>query len=353
MKKILIILLVTLVSAGCNLFSKALPGGVIKTVNGGSDWQFSNAAKGDSSKTMAALNISKLLFDPQNRQIVYAGAYNGGLYKSEDSGVSWTNIFPNKIFVYDFAIHPQDTKIIYAAGFYLNAGRVAKSNDGGVSWTEVYHEASQNNGVRNISLNPQNPNQVLIGTASGTVIKSSDGGNTWQLVKDFKNQVNRVIWQNNQMYVLLKTEGLKISNDSGANFTDLTANIGAGYNLGGFSYNPKAIDTFSQVYIDTLDQNLIYITTDKGLYKTTDSGKVWTKMNLPVKTESSAARAITVSKSNSNIVYTSVESTIFKSVDGGKSWQTQGIAGAAGFINYLLIDPELSQIVYGGIYSTQ
>lgn len=353
MKKTIIIASIIFLSAGCNFFSKVLPVGVIKTVNGGTDWQFSNVVKGSASASMAALNISKLVFDPQNRQTVFAGAYNGGLYKSEDSGASWTNIFPNKIFVYDFVIHPNDNKIIYAAGFYSGFGRVAKTIDGGASWNEVYHEASDSNAVRSIALNPTNPNQIIIGAASGTVIKSSDGGITWQLVKDFKTQVNKVLWQNNQIFVLLKSKGLQMSADSGINFTDLTSTIGANYNVLGYNYNGNAISTFSQAYVDYLDPNLIYLTTDKGLFKTTDGSKTWKKINLPVKTEETAAKAIAVSKTSSNIVYTSVSATVYKSQDGGATWQTQGINGAGGFVNTLLIDPQLPQIIYGGLYSNQ
>jgi photosystem II stability/assembly factor-like uncharacterized protein len=352
-KKIIIISAFIFLSAGCNFFNKTLPGGIIKTVNGGTDWQFSNLVKGSSTASMSALSISKLDFDPQNRQTVFAGAYNGGLYKSEDSGASWSNIFPNKIFVYDFVIHPNESKIIYAAGFYDGSGRVAKTIDGGGSWNEVYHEASDSNSVRSIALNSVNPNQVLIGTTSGTVIKSSDGGITWQLIKDFKAQVNKVLWQNNQIFVLLKTKGLQMSVDSGVNFIDVTSSLSSNGNVLGLNYDGNAVSTFSQVYVDSLDANLIYLTTDKGLYKTTDAGKNWKKMNLPVKTNETAARAISVSKTNSNSVYTSVNATVYKSQDGGATWQTQGIGGAGGFVNYLLIDPQFQQIVYGGIYATQ
>ena len=355
MKKTIFITVLIFLSASCNFFSKSSPVGIIKTVNGGTDWQFSNSVKGNTASSISGLNISKIDLDPQNRQTVFAGAYNGGLFKSEDSGASWTNIFPNKIFVYDFVINPNDSKTIYAVGFYNGAGRVAKTTDGGASWNEIYHEAAQNNAVRTIALNPVNLNQVLIGTVAGTVIKSSDAGGTWQLVKDFKSQVNRIAWQNNQIYVLLKSQGIQMSADNGANFSNITTSLGGGNSVYGYVYNSATtISSYNQTYIDNLDPNLMYLTTDLGLYKTMDGGKNWNKISLPVKSDQTQtqAHALAVSKTTSSIVYTSINSTVYKSQDAGSTWQTEGVSGAGGYINYLLVDPQLPQIVYGGIYAT-
>jgi photosystem II stability/assembly factor-like uncharacterized protein len=71
--------------------------------------------------------------------------------------------------------------------------------------------------------------------------------------------------------------------------------------------------------------------------------------DLPVKPDQAKAYSIAIAKQSSNIVFTSVGSTIYKSLDGGKTWQTQGIA-TTGLINYVLIDPQLPQVVYGGIF---
>lgn len=339
-------------SAGCNFFSTTLPAGIIKTVNGGTDWQFSNAAKDNPNASMAGQNISKMDFDPQNRQTVFASSYNGGLFKSEDSGESWKSILTN-IFVYDFYIVPEDPKIIYAAGFYNDHGRVLKTTDGGASWNQIYNEASSGNAVRSISQNPNNGAEMVIGTTSGTVIKSTDGGANWLLLKDFKEQVNKVSWEQKGIYVLLKTKGLQVSFDFGQNFTGASSKLVNNYNITDFNYTSEAVANFSQMYVHKSDENLIYLTTNKGLYKTTDGGKTWQKVGLPVTTENTAARAITVNQFNPSIVLTSINATIYKSVDGGSTWQTQGINNAGGFVNYLLVDPELAQIVYGGIYAVE
>jgi len=351
MKKFSLIIALGLLAASCNPFNQPIPAGVVKSVNGGVDWQFANAIKGSSTSSISALSISKLAFSPVTSQTVFAGTYTDGMFESDDAAGTWSKILSN-IDIYDFVIDPTNPKIIYAAGFYAAHGRVLKTQDGGGSWVQIYNEESANNPVRSIAVNPTDSSQIVIGTASGTVIKSADGGLSWQLAKNFSDQVNRVLWQNGNIFVLLKTKGLFVSPDFGQTFTEITSSLHKTYSLAGLTYTQGSISTFSQVYVDFTSPALIYLTTDQGLYKSIDGGQTWQLINLPVNPTGSAAHGIAVALSSSNIVYTSVGSTVYKSLDGGQSWQTQGI-NSGGFINYILADPQLPQIVYAGIYSTQ
>ncbi len=349
-KIVLVFSLLVLLSASCNPFQSTLPSGVVKSTNGGVDWQFTNAVKGSTTASIGGLSISKLAFEPNNNKILIASTYNDGMFKSEDSGASWTRLL-SKIMVYDFVINPFDAKIIYAAGFCVNHGCVVKTTDGGGSWNEVYKEGSTTNPnpVRGVGINPKNPNQLVIGTLSGSVIKSADAGNTWQLVNNFADQVNRVLWQENNVYVLLKGKGLYSGSGFVENLSDITTSLSKTYSIGNLSYTQETIDNFSQVFVDSTSVLLIYVTTNKGVYKTVDGGKTWELKKLPIKPSDSATRAIAISKASSNIVFTSVASTIYKSLDGGTSWQTQNI-NSGGFVNYILIDPILPQVIYSGIY---
>ncbi len=351
-KKFVLIAALALLSAGCNPLVKSIPGGVIKSVNGGADWQFANTVSNPEKTSLSVLSFSKMGFDPNNRQTLFAGSYTDGLFKSEDSGDTWKKIL-SKISVYDFAVNPQDPQIIYAAGIYADHGRVLKTIDGGASWNQVYNEESAANPVRVVVLNPDNPNQIIIGTASGSAVKSADAGNTWQLIKDFTDRVNGLFWRSGNIYILLRNQGLLMAPGFGGSFSQITTSLNKTYDFSRLAYTtPNPISFFNQVYVDATTPDLIYMTTDKGLYKTTDGGKSWFLQNLPIKPDQADGRAIAISKSSSNIVYTSVGATIYKSLDGGVNWQTEGV-NIGGFINYILIDPELPQIVYAGVYNTQ
>lgn len=346
-KKIFTLSLFIFLAAACNPFKTTLPAGIIKSVDGGADWQFVNKIASSTTVSLAGVSISKMAFDPANRQTVFAGSYTGGLYKSVDSGASWSNVL-SKIYVYDFIISPVDSNTIYAAGFYADHGRVLKTTDGGASWNQVYNEDSLNNQVRAIAINPENPSQIVIGMSSGAVVKSADGGATWQFANNFKDQVNRILWQGGNVYVLLKAKGLYMSTGFADNFTGITASMGKSSGI----FNGNIVNSFSQVYVDYQAPTLIYVTTSNGLFKTVDGGSTWTLQSLPVQPGQSSLHAIVLAQSSSNVVFASSGSTIYKSLDGGQSWQTQSVT-SGGFVNYILVDPILPQIVYGGIYNTQ
>ncbi len=345
MKKLLFLVGIIFVSAGCSLSGgNSIVSGTVKTVNGGTDWQFMNKIQ-NSKTTINNLSVSKMSFDSRDRSKVYVGGYNGGLYQWDDSSSSWREILSN-ILIYDFVVSPSDSKVIYAAGLFANHGRLLVTKDGGASWTQIFNDPAQDNPVRTVVLNPANTNQIVIGLGSGSVIRSADGGLSWQLAKDFADRINRMLWQNNNLYALLQTKGLVMSTDFADNFNQISNNIAgnaASASTGGLTYN--------QFFVDSVSSSLIYITTSNGLYKSVDAGLTWINVHLPIQNGDSVSRAIAVSQSSSNVVYTNVGSTVYKSTDGGATWQTQKVA-TNGIINYILVDPTLPQIAWAGVYGS-
>ncbi len=312
----------------------------------------SNALKDAAEGSILALNVAKMDFDPNNRQTVFVSGYNDGLYKSLDSGGTWARIL-GKILTYDFAIHPFDSNIIYAAGYFADKGRVVKTTDGGKSWEEVYSEAAVSVSVRSVALNPSQPNQVIIGNSAGSVAKSNDGGITWKLIKNFEDRINRIYWQNGQVYVLVKSKGLfKSTNLDAGEFTELTLSLTKSDN---FLENFTGLNeqSFNQAFVDKISPGLVYLTAGKGVFKTTNEGASWQKLNLPGKHNAGLpARAVAVARASSNLVFVSVGTVVYKSTDAGQSFQTQEVP-SSGFVNYILIDPEAPQVVYAGNYVEQ
>ena len=50
-------------------------------------------------------------------------------------------------------------------------------------------------------------------------------GISWQLANNFSDRINRVLWQNGNVYVLNKTKGLFKSSGFADNFTDITESL--------------------------------------------------------------------------------------------------------------------------------
>src|SRR5437016_5777248 len=149
-KIILTLLLTSLLSAACNLFGQKVAAGLVKSTNGGVDWQAINKIKSDSKVNLSGVNISSFAFSPGNSEQVYAGSYNAGLYKSDDAGGNW-QLLLSKIGVYDIAVHPKDDQTLYVAGYFADHGKVLKTTDGGKSWQEIFNEEDAQNPIRTMA----------------------------------------------------------------------------------------------------------------------------------------------------------------------------------------------------------
>lgn len=344
--KIIIVIALSLLAASCSLFAPAT-GGIFKTANGGIDWQVSNKLK-NSESTLSNLSVSKMAFSPHGADIVYAGAYNGGIYKSSDGGGSWEEAL-GQIPIFDFVIHPDDDQTIYAAGAFDDHGRVLVTHDGGKSWTEIFSAAETSTVVRTVALNPANPQEVLIGTSAGAVIISHDGGTNWQLVQNYNDRINRIIWRYEGVYVVVRGTGVFASRDGGNSFQQITANLNSSGNTRGVNIFGSSIGTYNQLAVSESNPNLIYLSTNQGLYRSENGGGSWQFVNLPLRQNDLAPHAIAIAPGSDQVIYVSAKSNIYKSSDGGLSWVSSD-TGTNNLVNALLISPDLPQVAFAGIY---
>ncbi|MGA1826087.1 MAG: hypothetical protein ACMUIP_15635 [bacterium] len=108
--------------------------------------------QGFVSVTAEAINggrttrVSSLAVTPSpDNHIMYAATNGGGIYKSIDGGLSWSNISRSSEarnqgqnwldpYVNDVAVDPDYYNTVYAATGYLGKGRIFRSLDGGLNW---------------------------------------------------------------------------------------------------------------------------------------------------------------------------------------------------------------------------
>lgn len=348
MKKYLLltICLLSLTSASCSLFTTPTAG-IMRTSNGGVDWQAANKLK-DSTDSLLNLSVSKLAFDPQGSDVLYASAFNAGIFKSQDGASTWEEIL-GQIPVMDFSIHPNDNQTIYAGGYFEERGRALVTRDGGKSWNAIYTAAAANSAVRTIALNPSSPEQVAIGMAQGELILSNDGGATWRLVQSYNDRINKIIWTFEGIYVVVKGTGIFKSIDNGNSFQLITSNLQSAGNTSNLSIFGNSVSSFNQLAISQSNPMTMYMTTNLGLYRSTTGGSSWSFVSMPLRQQSLTPIAVAIAPSSDNVVYVSAGTIVYKTVDGGNSWSAAE-SGAGKLVNALLVDPNLPQVAYAGGY---
>src|SRR6185436_18969713 len=103
-------------------------------------------------------------------------ATSSKVFKTIDSGGSWTGTAQNVFFAQSIAIDPSTPTTLYAAS-NTSSGGIFKSTDGGVNWQAV------NNGLTtsfllSVAVDPITPSTVYAG-ANGGLFKSVNGGSSW------------------------------------------------------------------------------------------------------------------------------------------------------------------------------
>lgn len=138
-----------------------------------------------------------IAFDPNNPNVLWAGASFGGVWKSYNGGVTWQT-FPFTEFlsigISDIAVAPSNPNIIYAATGDANAAGVMgqnfgfsigviKTTNGGNTWFRTGLMANLNNFVliNRVLVNPTNPDVVLVASNAG-VFASNNGGQNWTML---------------------------------------------------------------------------------------------------------------------------------------------------------------------------
>lgn len=154
-------------------------GRVLKSDDEGNTWQevyITSSARKDF--------IKKLKIDSYDPKVVYFGTNAGGLFRSADSGKSWSLLKWFSGSVDNIAINPKDTRIIYATG---SGDGLFKSPDKGASWQSLSgglkdFEIPSRNKIDALALDPANPNVIYLGSIVG-ILKSDNGAVSWRAAK--------------------------------------------------------------------------------------------------------------------------------------------------------------------------
>lgn len=152
--------------------------GLFKSVDGGSTWKKITTGLPGTDKGLGRIGFC---IAPSNDQRMYAtvdAGKEGGIFRSDDGGESWTRIQTDNRFwgrASDFAelkVDPKNPDIVYSANVVT-----WKSTDGGYTWN-AFRGAPGGDDYHRIWINPNNPSIILIASDQGAII-TVNGGETF------------------------------------------------------------------------------------------------------------------------------------------------------------------------------
>ncbi|MBS1904657.1 MAG: hypothetical protein JSS75_13200 [Bacteroidetes bacterium] len=186
-------------------------------------------------------------------QSIYA-CTDDGLYRSRDSGVSWSSLTSELIYHSAYGFAQVDTTL-----FFCTYDGLYRSTDDGLTW--------QLTGLSNKSIGtftPIGPYLFAGGTETG-LYRSSDAGATWKTVNTGLTNLEIMCMTSVGPHLFLGTyDGLFRSDDNGDHWANISANYGF----------DTTIETMA-----VIGSTVFVGTVARGVYVSTDFGSSWKSMN--------------------------------------------------------------------------
>ncbi len=278
--------------------------------------------------------VSAVAGEPGNAMVAYVGAASGGVFKTDNGGVSWRPVFDDQPAqsIGALAVSLSEPNVVWAGTgetFVIRSmttigNGIYRSTDAGQTWTHMGLEHSGR--IGRIVIHPTNADIVFacaMGHSFGPqeergIFKTTDGGTTWERA----------------LFVDANTGCADIAMDPN---------------------NPRVLFAgMWQLEINTW--NLNSGGPGSGVYVSRDGGGTWERLaghGLPAADHPVGKIAVAVAASNSNRVYALIEDSdpaFYRSDDGGRTWRlvshNHTMAERAPYYVRFAVDPDDENRIY-------
>ena len=155
--------------------------GIFKSIDGGDFWFSKNSIDGSSSN-IGSTNILDLVSDPFDNNILYLGTDGSGIFRSINNGETWKKLvddngeLSSNAIINQIAIDPQNPSHIFITVFQNGSGAIFKSEDAGRSWKQIYIVPLAKQDIKTIVIDQADPRKLYAGTTAGVLITEILGG---------------------------------------------------------------------------------------------------------------------------------------------------------------------------------
>mgnify|MGYP000619169386 CR=1 FL=1 len=241
-------------------------GKVAMSMDYGNSWTYMNRGKPLSKESEDVQTIES---SPHDANLIYAGTWKNGLYKSSDSGNTFKKVenFPSKD-IRAIIFHPKNNHQILVA---TTSHGIVETQNNGETWEfkDIEYLKSNFRSLWNLVQSPYNPNVLYALSIGQGLHKSLDFGKNWKKVIDdskmiifgFEFRNEREIWCSSTDF---QSGKLYYSKDSGNNF----------------ELRENQIDDIIGCFVSA-SKTQFYLGGQKGLYTLSDNEIQNSKIVLP------------------------------------------------------------------------
>ncbi len=335
--------------------------GIWKTEDGGKTWASAGLKK---SRHVPRIRIHPTNSDVVYAAVlgnIYKPTQDRGIYKSTDGGKTWNK----KLFVndqsgfVDLTFDPNNPRILYASSwrakrtpYSLSSGgdgsALWKSTDSGETWSEISKNEGfpkDTLGIIGVTVSPKNSERVwaiVENKEKGGLYRSEDGGKKWVQINS-ERKLRQRAWYYTRVYADTEDENVVYvlnvryhkSTDGGKSFNTFNAPHGDHHDL----------------WISPENAKRMIIGDDGGAQVTYDGGETWsTYYNQPtaqyyrVTTDNATPYRIYVAQQDNSTLRVNHRS------DGSSISEDDWERTAGGESAHIAVDPTNNDIVYGGSY---
>jgi photosystem II stability/assembly factor-like uncharacterized protein len=250
--------------------------GVFKSTDGGESWHNTN---------LSYMPATSLIPDKDNLNNIICGNMGWGIIKTSDGGKQWQypafDIKPEKIVFAErsFSINPLNKQEGYLGG----TNYVYKTTDGGSSWQQINELAGE--GINYIYYHPNNPSIMIAGGYNRYATISTDQGKSWS--EELYNIPRDARFVNGNDSLFYYRGAKQIAGSSYDWFVGKSTDFGKTYEE---CKNGLLYDNESSSYVDIIDVEVnadnpdeVYCAQRGRLSKTIDGGKNWFRVDTSLK----------------------------------------------------------------------
>ena len=341
-------------------------GGVWKTSDAGTVWQpiFDRQPAG----SIGAIEVS-----PSDPKIVYVGtgesdirsdlASGNGVYKSSDAGQTWQHVgLEDSRQISRIVVDPQNPNVVYVGAlghaYGPNEQRgVFKSVDGGAQWAKAL-DLGPETGISDLAICPSNPKLLFAGAwqthrppwstyapidgpGSG-LYRSQDGGKTWQRLSGSSLPAGN--W--GRVGVAVASDGRRVYALIEAKYAGLYRSDDGGNTWNLANSDPRLTSRawyFNSLTVDPNHPDVIYVP-NVALYRSEDGGKTISIVRGAPGGDDYHQIWVDPKNSSSMVLGTDQGTTI--SLDRGQTWSTWYNQPTAQ-LYHVITDDEFPYVVYG------